>query len=59
VRPFLRPGGLFLAQVGPGPLAPGALERLVGLGFEVVRELALPASLGRSIRGVLALRRAG
>jgi len=59
VRPFLRPGGLFLLQIGPGSLAPGAPEGLVGLGFEVVRELALPASLGRPGRRVLALRRTG
>ncbi|MFI5339225.1 MAG: 16S rRNA (guanine(527)-N(7))-methyltransferase RsmG [Candidatus Methylomirabilales bacterium] len=59
VRPFLRPGGLFLVQIGPGSLAPGALERLMGLGFEVVQELVSAASLGRPGRRVLAVRRAG
>jgi len=59
VRPFLRPGGLFLVQIGPGSLAPGALERLMGLGFEVVQELVPAVSLGRPGRRVLALRRAG
>jgi 16S rRNA (guanine527-N7)-methyltransferase len=57
VRPFLRPGGIFLAQAGPGPLAPEALERLAGLGFEAVRELSLPTRLGRTGCRVLALRR--
>jgi 16S rRNA (guanine527-N7)-methyltransferase len=57
VRPFLRPGGIFLAQTGPGPLAPETMERLAGLGFEAVRELALPARLGRAGCRVLALRR--
>lgn len=59
VRPFLRPGGLFLVQVGAGAVDAGVLERLLGLGFEMVRELALPPSLGRPGRQVLALRRAG
>lgn len=57
VRPFLGPGALFLLQVGPGPLDPQTLERLLGLGFEPVKELALPATLGRPGRRVLALRR--
>ncbi len=59
VRPFLRSGGLFLVQVGPGPLIPQVLSRLLGLGFEVDRELALPSALGRPGRRVLALRRVG
>jgi 16S rRNA (guanine527-N7)-methyltransferase len=58
VRPFLRPGGLFLLQFGSGPLAAGTLARLAGLGFNVARELSLPVSLGRPARRVLALRRA-
>lgn len=57
VRPFLRPGGLFLVQIGPGPLAPEIRERLEGLGFAAGRELALPVSLGRPGRRVMALRR--
>ena len=58
VRPFLRPGGLFLVQVGPGSLTSGALERLMGLGFEMAQELVLSVSLGGPKRRVLALRRA-
>jgi 16S rRNA (guanine527-N7)-methyltransferase len=57
VRPFLRTGGLYLAQIGPGPLDPEALARLLDLGFEVERDVALPAPLGRPGRRVLALRR--
>ncbi len=59
VRPFLRPGGRFLVQIGPGSLAPGTLERLMGLGFEMVQELVPAASLGRPGRRVLAVRRTG
>lgn len=57
VRPFLRPGGLFLVQVGPGAPGPGELDRLVRLGFEPEQEFALPPALGRPGRRVLALRR--
>jgi 16S rRNA (guanine527-N7)-methyltransferase len=59
VRPLLRPGGLFLLQLGPTSLPPGAWERLLALGFDVVRELALPPALGRPGRRVVALRRPG
>ncbi len=55
VRPFLRPDGLFLVQVGPRPLAPKTLERLAELGFEMVQELVLSAPLGGPGRRVLAL----
>jgi 16S rRNA (guanine527-N7)-methyltransferase len=58
VRPFLRSGGLFLLQIGPGPLATGTPERLVSLGFNTVQELALPVTLGGPGRRVLVLRRA-
>lgn len=57
VRPLLRPGGLFLVQLGADPLPPGAWERLLTLGFEAVRDLALPPALGRPGRRVVALRR--
>jgi 16S rRNA (guanine527-N7)-methyltransferase len=59
VRPFLRPGGLFLAQLGARPVAPEALDRLASAGFEVVREGALPPAVGRPGCRVLALRRVG
>jgi 16S rRNA (guanine527-N7)-methyltransferase len=57
VRPLLRPGGLYLLQLGAVPLPPGAWERLLALGFEVARELPLPPALGRPGRRVVALRR--
>lgn len=57
VRPLLRPGGLFLVQLGAGPLPPGAWDRLLALRFEVIRELPLPPALGRPGRRVVALRR--
>ncbi|MEK7205432.1 MAG: hypothetical protein AAB254_07960, partial [candidate division NC10 bacterium] len=44
-------------QLGAGPLPPGAWDRLLALGFEVVRELPLPPALGRPGRRVVALRR--
>jgi 16S rRNA (guanine527-N7)-methyltransferase len=59
VRPFLRPGGLFLAQVGADPLAGPALAGLAALGFEPAGELALPAALGRPGRRVVALSATG
>ncbi len=57
VRPFLRPGGVFLLQVGP--LSEEAWARLRALGFEFSRELVLPLAFGRPGRRVLALRRVG
>ena len=57
VRPLLRPGGLFLVQLGADPLPPGDWDRLLAQGFEVVRELPLPPALGRPGCRVVALRR--
>lgn len=57
VRPFLRSGGLFLAQVGPGPSVSQALDVVLGLGFSLEREVPAPSSLGRTGRRVLVLRR--
>jgi 16S rRNA (guanine527-N7)-methyltransferase len=59
VRPFLHPGGVFLLQTGAGPGAPEAMDRLLGLGFELVRERSLPPGVGRAGRRVLVLRRVG
>ena len=53
VRPFLRPGGLFLAQVGRRSFPD--FERDVG--FRLVDEFILPESLGFSDRRVLAFQR--
>ena len=57
VRPLLRPGGLFLVQLGADPLPPGDWDRLLAQGFEVVQELPLPPALGRPGCRVAALRR--
>lgn len=57
VRPLLRPGGLFLVQLGADPLPPGDWARLLAQGFEAVRELPLPPALGRPGCRVVALRR--
>jgi len=59
VRPFLRPGGLFLLQTGPEAGGPGAPDRLLGPGFGLVREFLLPPTLSRPGRRVLAFRRTG
>jgi 16S rRNA (guanine527-N7)-methyltransferase len=56
VRPFLRPGGLFLVQLGADPLPPGAWDRLLALGFQAAGEFPLPAAVGRPGRRVVALR---
>jgi 16S rRNA (guanine527-N7)-methyltransferase len=58
VRPLMRPGGVFLLQLGADPPPPGAWDRLLALGFEIVRDQAPPPALGRSGR-VVALRRLG
>ena len=57
VQPFLRPGGLFLVQFGPGPMPADTLRRLRALQFEPFGELSLPPEIGRPGRRVLALRR--
>ena len=55
--PFLRPGGLFLAQVGPGPAWPEASICAEAEDFEIAGAFALPPILGRPDRRVLELRR--
>jgi len=55
VRPFLRPGGLFLLQIRAGPNE-GVPDRLAQLGFRLVEEMALATPLERPGCRVLALR---
>jgi 16S rRNA (guanine527-N7)-methyltransferase len=55
--PFLRPGGLFLAQVGLGTTWAESGIGTSGNSFEVTGEFVLPPSLGRSDRRVLRLQR--
>ncbi len=57
VRPLLRPGGLFLVQLGADPPPSGEWDRLLAQGFEAVREFPLPPALGRPGCRVVALRR--
>lgn len=57
VRPFLRPGGVFLVQLGADPLSPGDWDRLLAQGFEAVREVPLLPALGRPGCRVVALRK--
>jgi 16S rRNA (guanine527-N7)-methyltransferase len=56
-EPFLRPGGLFLAQVGLGPAWPEARNCAREEDFEIVGEFALHPILGRPDRRILGLRR--
>jgi 16S rRNA (guanine527-N7)-methyltransferase len=55
-RPFLRVGGVYLAQLGPESARPEALEALETLGFERVGEAAQPAAWGRGDLRVVAFR---
>jgi 16S rRNA (guanine527-N7)-methyltransferase len=55
--PFVRPGGLFLAQVGYGTVWAATGTGGAGKNFEVAGEFALPPLLGRSDRRVLRLQR--
>lgn len=57
VRPFLRVGGLFLAQVASGGGSTAALERLSRCGFEVSRASTVPVEFGKPGRRVVALRK--
>jgi 16S rRNA (guanine527-N7)-methyltransferase len=57
VFPFLRPGGVFLAQVGSGRETDAALEELIGMGFEPAGGLAVPAWIGAPSHEILALRK--
>ena len=58
VLPFLRSGGVFLAQVGSGLETDTALARLLDMGFELAREIPVPAWIGAPSHEVLALRKA-
>jgi len=57
VFPFLRPGGVFLAQVGSGRETDAALADLIGMGFELVGEIAVPAWIGAPSHEILTLRK--
>lgn len=57
VFPLLRPGGIFLAQLGPETGRPEVLAGLRGLGFEVAGEACAPPALRTGDHRVVALRR--
>jgi len=57
IFPFLRPGGVFLAQVRSGPETDAALGRLIAMGFERAGEIEVPAWIGAPSREILALRK--
>lgn len=57
VAPFLRAGGLFLAQVGINPARAEARVGAAGEDFEIVGQFSLSPILGRPDRRVLGLRR--
>jgi 16S rRNA (guanine527-N7)-methyltransferase len=57
VFPFLRPGGVFLAQVGSGGAVEEALERLAAVGYEAAGEFRVPLWSGGPGHRVLAYRR--
>lgn len=59
VRPFLRPSGVFLAQVGPAAGVRGGMDPLLRCGFEITGETAVPATFGKTARRILALRKTG
>jgi len=57
ILPFLRPGGVFLAQVGSGAGVKEAVDRLRHIGFEMAGEAPVPGWLGKPGRRILTLRR--
>lgn len=54
VSPFLRPGGVFLAQVGAGGPSAGALKRLDEIGYRAAGEIQVPSWSGGLGRRILA-----
>jgi 16S rRNA (guanine527-N7)-methyltransferase len=56
VFPLLRPGGIFLAQLGPETGRPEVLEGLRRLGFEMAGEACPPPSFRKTGHRVVALR---
>jgi 16S rRNA (guanine527-N7)-methyltransferase len=58
VLPFLRPGGIFLAQTGPAEHVQAGIYDLAECGLEVVDERVVPPEFGKTGRRILALRKA-
>jgi len=57
ILPFLRPRGVFLAQVGSGEGVEEAVDRLRRIGFEMAGEAPVPGWIGKPWRRILTLRR--
>jgi 16S rRNA (guanine527-N7)-methyltransferase len=57
IFPFLRPGGIFLAQVGSSLETDAALSRLIDMGFERAGKLSVPTWIAASPHEILALRK--
>lgn len=57
VLPFLRPGGMFLAQTGPAERAQCAISDLAECGFEVTEVRVVPPEFGKPGRHILAFRK--
>jgi 16S rRNA (guanine527-N7)-methyltransferase len=57
VWPFLRPAGVFLAQIGSCAHSDHNVARLTCSGFETVDEIVVPPEFGKTGRRVLALRK--
>jgi hypothetical protein len=53
VRPFLRPGGVFLAQIGSGEQS----DRFPRGGFDLTAESDVPSEFGKPGRRILVLRK--
>jgi 16S rRNA (guanine527-N7)-methyltransferase len=49
VRSFLRPGGIFLAQVGPNGVPEKALDRLAAAGYQAAGERRVPPWKGEGL----------
>ena len=58
VLPFLRPGGIFVAQTGPAEHVQAGIYDLAECGLEVVDERVVPLEFGKTGRRILALRKA-
>jgi 16S rRNA (guanine527-N7)-methyltransferase len=58
VFPFLKPGGVFLAQVGSSGATDTALEGLIEMGFERAGKIRVPSWIGAPSHEILALRKA-
>jgi 16S rRNA (guanine527-N7)-methyltransferase len=58
ILPFLRPGGIFLAQTGPAEHVQAGLDDLAECGLEVIEERVVPPEFGKLGRRILALRKA-